>query len=242
MSKPYYPEKSRSRFYRPPTLIDDFDTFLDGDIPNAVGDFTLLTNWYAQEADGYEPVTIRGEIYPDSTKSRYQNTDHNMNFRASLSSGIKKGDMLIGPDGTIYLLDWEISPQPNNAPSRALRCNAVLEFKRYHPEITDELAYLIEPEGFSTIAKPIPVNAYRYDGRPEYSARASTPGVIPSALTIVSVQYNEQTRHIRDDDEFIWGDDTYVVIDVNRATMRIDGQSGVLTIQARKKSGGGVNE
>jgi hypothetical protein len=118
----------------------------------------------------------------------------------------------------------------------------VLEFKRYHPEITDELAYLIEPEGFTTIAEPIPVNAYRYDGRPEYSARASTPGVIPSALTIVSVQYNEQTRHIRDDDEFIWGDDTYVVIDVNRATMRIDGQSGVLTIQARKKSGGGVNE
>lgn len=37
-------------------------------------------------------------------------TDNNLNFRASKSSGIKKGDMVIDPKGNAYVFDWDIAP------------------------------------------------------------------------------------------------------------------------------------
>lgn len=161
MSTPYIPTPSSASFYVPTTLQSDFDNFLSSDIPGAVEDFVLLKNWYEQKEEGYEPTIIRGEIYPDTTKSRYENTDNNLNFRASYFSGIKKGDMLIDVRGTIYVLDWDVPPQPNNRMSRALRCNARFTFKRYQAEQVDEEGYLLQEEGWVTIADEIPCNAYR---------------------------------------------------------------------------------
>lgn len=264
MPIPYVPSGTSKRFKVPRTLAADFRAFLEQDIPNTVMDFTLLKNWYDQFEDEYEPVTIRGEIYPDSTKSRYANTDNNMNFRADVASGIRKGDMLIQPDGTIFLLDWEVALQSNNAPSRALRCNAMLTITRFKSDEVDEEGYTKDPNyedvdewGYAieheedqvnesrayknthnVIVDSLPVNAYRYDGRPEYTAISGTPGVSPDALTIMSVQYNNQTKKIRMNDEFIWGFETYRVIDIDRMGLNISGKSGVLRLQCRKVAGG----
>ena len=238
MSIPYKPQRTRSKFYVPPTLADDFDAFLQNDIPGSVGDFILIEDWYAQADQDYQPKTIRGEIYPDSTKSRYSNTDNNLNFRASASSGIKKGDMLIGPDETIYLLDWNIAPQSNNRASRSVRCNAKLTFTRYQDDIVDAQGYLIEEGGQKVIAEDMPCNGYTYDGRPEYSSHAGSPGVTPNALRIFSVQLNRKTKNLRINDEFIWGAESYVIVDVNMVDVDINGEFGVLVLQAKKKAGG----
>lgn len=103
--------------------------------------FELLPDWFKRTEPDYEPHTIRMEIYPDSSKSRYTNTDNFMNVRAAVDSGIKKGDMIVAPDGTTYLLDWAVALQSNNAPSRALRCNMLLSMMRYHEEETDADGY-----------------------------------------------------------------------------------------------------
>ena len=95
MSIPYVPQGTTKRFKVPRTLAADFDSFLEQDIPNTVMDFEWIRRWYDKANDNYTPTYIRGEIYPDSTKSRYENTDNNMNIRCSLKSGIRKGDMLI---------------------------------------------------------------------------------------------------------------------------------------------------
>ena len=95
MSVPYVPQGTTRRFRVPRTLAADFDKFLEQDIPDTVMNFELLHNWYDQFKDDYEPNYIRGEIYADSTKSRYENTDNNMNIRCSRTSGIRKGDMII---------------------------------------------------------------------------------------------------------------------------------------------------
>lgn len=82
-----------------------------------VMDFTLLPDWYDQFKGGYEPHIIRGELYADTAKSRYSNTDNNMNIRCDVNSGIKKGDMIIASNnGEVFLLDWEVALQHNNAP------------------------------------------------------------------------------------------------------------------------------
>jgi len=265
MPYPYVPEGTQKRFYVPKTLAADFSEFLENDIPNAVMNFELLHNWFDQFGENYTPTYIRGEIYPDSTKSRYSNTDNNMNFRAAVDSGIQKGDIIVQPDGTIFVLDWEVALESNNAPSRALRCNMYLTVNRTRPEITNQDGYLYDEnddviidengyvvsrneneqsetqarvEGEDIIVDHMPANAYRYDGRPEYSAVSGTPGVTPNALTIMTVQYNDQTKNIRIDDTFVWGNETYKIIDVNRVGIHIDETHGTLVLQAKKASGG----
>lgn len=242
MSIPYVPQGTSKRFRVPRTLAADFDAFLDRDIPNTNMDFEVLKCWYDREDDNYTSEYVRGEIYPDSTKSRYEDTDNNMNIRCSVSSGIQKGDMLIQPDGTIFLLDWEVALQSNNAPSRALRCNMMLEVKRFHRDEDkyDDQGYLIQGkgEGYQTIVPSIPCNAYRYDGRPEYTVVSGTPGAVPGALTLLSVQYNSFTNNIHVDDIFEWGDETYRIVDVNRVGVHLSGSHGTLKLQAKKAEGG----
>lgn len=255
MPIPYVPAGTSKRFRVPRTLAADFDAFLDRDIPNTNMDFEVLKCWYDKEKDDYVPEYVRGEIYPDSTKSRYENTDNNMNIRCSVSSGIRKGDMLIQPDGTIFVLDWEVALQSNNAPSRALRCNMILNIKRYtnNEEKFDDEGYLMyDEDGFllrkdkynpplekyETIVPPIPANAYRYDGRPEYTIVSGTPGAIPGALTLMTVQYNKYTKNIHVDDVFDWGGETYRIVDVNRVGIHLSEEWGTLKLQAKKAEGG----
>lgn len=255
MPIPYVPTGTSKRFRVPRTLAADFDAFLDRDIPNTNMDFEVLKCWYDKEKEDYVPEYVRGEIYPDSTKSRYENTDNNMNIRCSVSSGIRKGDMLIQPDGTIFVLDWEVALQSNNAPSRALRCNMILNIKRYtnNEEKFDDEGYLMyDEDGFllrkdkynpplekyETIVPPIPANAYRYDGRPEYTIVSGTPGATPGALTLMTVQYNKYTKNIHVDDVFDWGGETYRIVDVNGVGIHLSEEWGTLKLQAKKAEGG----
>lgn len=228
------------KFFVPPTLVQDFDNFLNTELPGANISFEILHDWYDQFEEGYEPHYERGEMYPDSTKSRYVNTDNNLNVRFGYNACVNSGDYVIG-DGVIYLLDWQVAPQPNNRATRAVRCNTKLTIKRYQQEVTDRYAMVIEQEGFKDIVTNIPANGYRYEGRPQFSAINFTPGISANALTIVSVQFNEKTKHIHVDDEFVWGDDTYTIIDIDWMGVNIDEERGVLRLQARKKAGGQVD-
>lgn len=238
MSKPYIPEGTKSRFFVPRTQAADFTEFLSNDIPNTVMDFDIHKDWYDQFEEGYVPQKIRCLIYPDSTKSRYTNMDNHLNIRADVNSGVRKGDMIVDPSGMVYLLNWEVALESNNAPSRALRCNMYLTIYRHQEEVVDEYGFEIAPEQDVELIKDLPANAYRYDGRPEYSAVSGTPGMTPDALTLVSVQYNNKTRAIKENDKFIWANEVYVVVDVNHTDVNEFLETGVLIIQAKKAPGG----
>lgn len=205
-----------------------------------VMDFTLLPDWYAQFEENYEPHIIRGELYADTSKSRYSNTDNNMNIRCDVNSGIKKGDMLIASNnGDVYILDWEVALQHNNAPSRALRCNFNLTIDRYKPEVTDDYGYLVEEEGRETIVDALPANAYFYDGRnASYYSANSNPGIAPEVNALITVQYNNQTKNIKVSDEFTWGNDTYIITDISFVGIGRAGTSGTLALQSLQKPGG----
>lgn len=256
MSIPYVPEGTSKRFRVPRTLAADFDAFLDRDIPNTNMDFEVLHDWYDRFNDNYKPYYVRGEFYPDSTKSRYENTDNNMNIRCSVSSGIQKGDILIEPNGNIYVLDWAVQLQSNNAPSRALRCNLMLEIYDYEGATVDDEGYLIDDEGYvvgrrnnypeknpdepnkKIIVNAIPANAYRYDGRPEFVAVSGTPGTVAGVLSLLTVQFNEQTKNIKIGHYFDWGGNTYEIVDVNAVGLNLDQTFGTLKLQAKRASGG----
>ena len=255
MSIPYRPQATTKRFRVPRTLAADFDAFLQQDIPDTVMDFELLHNWYDKFEENYKPTFIRGEIYADSTKSRYENTDNNMNIRCSRTSGIRKGDIVIEPDGTIYVLDWAVHLQSNNAPSRALRCNLNLLVYEYKDAVVDSEGYVIDDEGFvvsgekysvenpnydkrKIIVEEIPANAYRYDGRPEYVSVSGTPGTIAGVVTLMTVQYNDQTKRIKIGQLFDWDSETYEIVDVDKVGVNINGEYGTLKLQAKRAAGG----
>ena len=255
MSIPYVPQGTTKRFRVPRTLAADFDAFLEQDIPNTVMDFELLHDWYDKFKVDYTPKYIRGELYPDATKSRYENTDNNMNIRCSLTSGIRKGDMVIEPDHTIFILDWNGHKESNNIPSRALTCNLYLEVYEIAGSVVDDEGYLIDDEGFvisgekyavddpqndkrHIIVHKIPANAYRYDGRPEYVSVSGTPGTVAGVLTLMTVQYNEQTKNIKIGHYFDWQDTTYEIVDVNYVGVDITGTYGTIKLQAKRAAGG----
>lgn len=253
MSIPYVPQGTSKRFRVPRTLPADFDRFLEQDIPNTVMDFELLHDWYDKFKEDYTPNYIRGELYPDSTKSRYENTDNNMNIRCSLKSGIRKGDILIEPNKTIYILDWAVHKESNNAPSRALRCNLYLTVYQWEGAEVDDDGFVTDDQGFVIsgekydrgngnekveIVHKIPANAYRYDGRPEFVAVSGTPGTIAGVLTLLTVQYNEQTKNIKIGHFFDWNNDTYEIVDVNAVGLDIMGNYGTLKLQAKRAAGG----
>ena len=145
--------------------------------------------------------------------------------------------MLIDENGKIYLLDWDVNLDSNNAPSRCLKCNTIITVKRYQEEVTDEEGILVAREKYITIANAIPCNAYRYEGRPEYGVTSGTPGITPNALRLLTVQYNEETKNIREGDVFKLGETGYIVADIDLVGMSVTGTHGVLTIQARKEPG-----
>lgn len=203
-------------------------------------DFTLLHDWYEQFKEDYEPTVIRGEFYSDTAKSRYHNTDNNVNIRCDVASGIRKGDMVIASNNNdVYVLDWEVTLQSNNAPSRALRCNMNLDIQRYHQEITDNRGYLIEPEGYHKIVDNLPANAYFYDGRnASFYAASGQPGTTPEVVALITLQYNAQSANIRVGDEFMWGRDIFRITDISVAGLNRDGTSGCLVLQSMQKPGG----
>ena len=254
MAISYTPEQSNKRFRIPKSLVSDFENFLNHDVPGAVGSFVILQDWYSQFEDDYNERTIRTEIYPDSTKSRYEDVDNNQNVRFSRNETVRKGDYLIDPwSEEVYLLDWEINQEPNCKSSRAVRCNLDLTVKRSVSNpiniqdgdtLVDEFGFAVhrEAEEYDTeeiVVDACPCNAYHYDGRPEYSATSSSPGTIPSALTILNVQCNSQTKCIHINDWFEWGPDRYTIIDVNYVGINRNG-TGTLKVQA-KKTAGGIN-
>lgn len=224
------------KFYVPTTLESDFDQFLQTDVPNQVTDFRVYHDWYDELI---EPYDIRMEIYPDATKSRYSNMDNKMNVRASLSSGIRKGDIVERLcDNELFLLDWEEEKETNNIPSMALRCNAKVSFRRHVEEMVDPDGYLIHDKDTKLIADRIPCNAYPYDGRPSDQLREWTPGVVPNGLLQLSVQWNLQTRNIAIYDYFTYFDEVYRVSNIDYSGIKLDQTSGVIYLTCTKEAGG----
>lgn len=228
-------------FYVPKTLKKDFDDFLDTEgITDQVVTTEVIHDWFNQ---GTKKQLERCEWYPDSTKSRYENTDNNMNVRFKHDSDVHKGDIVIHPNGDIFVLDWDVAPSVNNRASRAVRCNLKMTVKRWHEDIVDEdTGLVITPGGWDILFEGLPANAYHYDGRPEYSVINMTPGVTPNVITIMTVQYNDKTKQLRIGDSFEWGPDTIRIIDISYVGVDMihnDGQ-GVLKIQGKKEPGGYV--
>lgn len=229
--------ESNREFVIPPTLTDDFERLLQHDHPNHFT-FEVIKDWYDQEEHEY----IRASQVPIDWKSKIGNSDMSVNFKVSKNTHIRKGDIVVREDGTIYILNWNIQDHPNNWATQSTECNAYIKFIREVPETTDSRGMLIAEAGVEVIADTIPCIHSEYAGRPDYSAAVGTPGINADHLISVYLQWNSQTKNIRINDEFTLGAYTYRIINVSIAEVQIDGEYGILTLNAKRVAGGGIVE
>lgn len=223
--------------FRVPTLEKDFDQFLDtANVPNQVVTVKIYHDWYNQEQ--FEEHRV--EIYPDSTMSRYENSDSvaNMRFKKSALS-VDKGDMVLDPNGMLYVLDWKVLPESNNRRTRGRKCNHLLTITRRIPEVVDQYGMLVTEEHDETVVNQMPCNTYLYQGRPDYSASANTPGTTNSDILVTTIQFNDTTDNIRVGDEYIYGYQKYRIVDIQYVGVDLDGK-GVMTLQSKVVAGGDI--
>lgn len=193
-----------------------------------------------EKTDTYKPVYIRGQMTPIDWKSKIGNSDMSTNFKTDYTTKVDKGDIVIREDGTIYLLNWNITTHPNNQATQAVECNATVEFTREFQAETDQYGMVIKQGGRRAIAPRLPISHSEYAGRPDYSGASGQPGTHPDHLISVYTQWNPLTRKLKLDDEFIIGDFTYKIINIALTEVQIDRDYGVLTINAKRVAGGTV--
>lgn len=68
------------------------------------------------------------------------------------------------------------------------------------------------------------------------------PGIHADHLISVYLQWNDKTKNIQVNDEFIIGAYTYRVINTSIAEVHIDQERGILTLHAKRIAGGGIVE
>lgn len=193
------------------------------------------------ETDEYTPEYIRGQQTSIDWKSKIGNSDMSTNFKTDYTHEIKKGDYVVREDGTLYMLNWNITLHANNQATQSTECNAIVDIMREYPPEIDEKGFILQEGGRRPVAARLPINHTEYAGRPDYSGASLQAGMHPDHLITVSCQWNKTTRQIRLDDEFVIGDFTYRVMNISLAEVQIDKDFGVLVLNAKRVAGGSVN-
>ena len=168
----------------------------------------------------------------------YTNSDMLTNFKTTHEIPIYKGDMVIREDGTIFQLNWNVQFHPNNQSTQSAECNTHIEITRDTDACLDENAFLVKEAGRKIIVPSIPCVHSLYAGRPDYSAAQGQPGINADHLLTVQIQWNETTKNIRVNDQFV----TYRVVDVSIAQVNINRTHGIIDLNAKRVAGGVVDD
>jgi len=212
------------------------------------GNVTTHNTYYALASDGtyaltdeYEPEYIRAQQTSIDWKSKIGNSDMSTNFKTDYTHKIEKGDYVIREDGMLFMLNWNITLHANNQATQSTECNGVVDITREFPDEVDEKGMLIQEGGRRPVAAELPISHAEYAGRPDYSGASGQAGMHPDHLITVYCQWNETTRKIRLDDQFVLGDFTYKIMNISLAEVQVDKDYGILTLNAKRVAGGSVD-
>ena len=203
--------------------------------------FALEENGTFSITEDYEPEYIRGQQTAIDWKSKIGNSDMSTNFKTDYTHPVYKGDYVIREDGTLFMLNWNMTLHANNQATQSVECNAIVDITREFPPVVDEKGYVLRKGGRRAVCPGLPISHSEYAGRPDYSGASGQAGMHPDHLITVTCQWNKTTRKVRLDDEFILGDFTYRVMNVSLAEVHVDRDYGILVLNAKRVAGGAVN-
>ena len=220
--------------YVPPHLAQDVEALIAANIPNSTYDFLIHHDYLSK----VEPIPARALRAQLNFKSDINNADRTTEFYAPLGVELFKGDILYFPALDIWAqVSWTVHAQVNALNTQIMLCNAWLEFERYHDEIADENAMLIQEAGWAAVTGKLPVSLSNTYMRVDYGKKSEMPGIIPSNLLEVKLQCNPRTLQLRIGDQFNYGPDRYKVTNIEYADTDITMTHGLLKIVGEKAAG-----
>lgn len=220
--------------YVPPHLAQDVDTLIAANIPNSTYDFLIHHDYLSKVA----PIPARALRAQLNFKSDINNADRTTEFYAPLGVELFKGDILYFPELDIWAqVSWTVHAQVNALNTQIMLCNAWLEFERYHDEVVDENAMLIQEAGWAAVTGRLPVSLSNTYMRFDYGKKSEMPGIIPSNLLEVKLQCNPRTLQLHIGDQFNYGPDRYKITNIEYADTDISMTHGLLKLVGEKASG-----
>lgn len=220
--------------YVPPHLAQDVEALIAANIPNSTYDFLIHHDYLSKVA----PIPARALRAQLNFKSDINNADRTTEFYAPLGVELFKGDILYFPALDIWAqVSWTVHAQVNALNTQIMLCNAWLEFERYHDEIVDENAMLIQEAGWAAVTGKLPVSLSNTYMRFDYGKKSEMPGIIPSNLLEVKLQCNPRTLQLHIGDQFNYGPDRYKITNIEYADTDISMTHGLLKLVGEKASG-----
>lgn len=220
--------------YVPPHLTQDVETLIAANIPNSTYDFLIHHDYLSKVA----PIPARALRAQLNFKSDINNADRTTEFYAPLGVELFKGDILYFPELDIWAqVSWTVHAQVNALNTQIMLCNAWLEFERYHDEVVDENAMLIQEAGWAAVTGRLPVSLSNTYMRFDYGKKSEMPGIIPSNLLEVKLQCNPRTLQLHIGDQFNYGPDRYKITNIEYADTDISMTHGLLKLVGEKASG-----
>lgn len=220
--------------YVPPHLAQDVESLIAANIPNSTYDFLIHHDYLSKVA----PIPARALRAQLNFKSDINNADRTTEFYAPLGVELFKGDILYFPALDIWAqVSWTVHAQVNALNTQIMLCNAWLEFERYHDEIVDENAILIQEAGWAAVTGKLPVSLSNTYMRFDYGKKSEMPGIIPSNLLEVKLQCNPRTLQLHIGDQFNYGPDRYKITNIEYADTDISMTHGLLKLVGEKASG-----
>lgn len=220
--------------YVPPHLAQDVEALIAANIPNSTYDFLIHHDYLSKVA----PIPARALRAQLNFKSDINNADRTTEFYAPLGVELFKGDILYFPVLNIWAqVSWTVHAQVNALNTQIMLCNAWLEFERYHDEIVDENAILLQEAGWAAVTGKLPVSLSNTYMRFDYGKKSEMPGIIPSNLLEVKLQCNPRTLQLHIGDQFNYGPDRYKITNIEYADTDISMTHGLLKLVGEKASG-----
>lgn len=196
-----------------------------------------MRDWFKRAEKDEDKVYLRAAYFPINWKSKVGNSDVNKNFRTDYRVEIQKGDMIVGDDGKYHILNWDVQNYPNTQTTQAVECNLYLTVTRNVPRKADPSGKIIDEAHVETIFEKLPASFWEYASRPEYQVNTNTPGILADATIVGQIQFNDMTRQVRLNDEFVWGNYTYRVINIDWTEVDINETFGIIRLTAKRVGG-----
>lgn len=207
------------RFYIPPNLQRDFTDSLNQLGTDAIINFDPLNN-----------VKVRLD------KVNYRTKDGKVTAQevafAESSSGLRLGDYLQYKDKTFIINQLKRDEFPDCLEFNTETCNTKLTVTRYEDMVQNEDGNILVEAGDHDIVEDLYCSTLFNSFK--FGSTSGNVGIVPSDQLLVTCQFNDITKLIKIGDKFLWFDESYHIVSLDRAQVDISALYGILVFYGEK--------
>lgn len=207
------------RFYIPQNLQRDFSDSLNALGTDAIINFNPLNN-------------VKVRLDKVNYKTRNGQTSSDEVVFAELTSNLKMGDYLQYKNETMLITQLKENEFPKCFEFTTTTCNTKLSVTRYEDMVQDDDGNILVEAGDHPIASDLYCSTLFNSF--QFRSNTGNVGIVPENQLAVTSQFNDSTKLIKIGDRFLWFDENYHIVSLDRSQVDILGNDGLLVFNAEK--------